>query len=77
MDFNNISEFHNSNFNNSIYNSFSFSNNNYIFLDFNNLENFNKNILKKIKLINKIKNKINLEIRNNLIFLFIILFNKE
>jgi hypothetical protein len=54
-----------------------FFNNNYIFLDFNNLENSNKNILKKIKLINKTKNKISLEIRNNLNLLFIILFNKK
>ena len=73
---NNISEFNYLNSNNSIYNLFSFFNNNYIFLNFNNLESFNKNILKKIKLINKIKNKINLEIRNYLILLFIILFNK-
>ena len=76
INFNNISEFNYLNFNNLLYNSFSFFNNNYIFLNFNNLENFNKNILKKIKLINKIKNKINFEIRNYLILLFIILFNK-
>ena len=76
MDFNNISESNYLNFNDLLYDSFSFFNNNYIFLNFNNLENSNKNILKKIKLINKIKNKINLEIRNCLILLFIALFNK-
>jgi hypothetical protein len=77
IDFNNIFEFYNSSFNNSIYNSFLFFNNNYIFLNFNNIENFNKNILKKIKLINKIKNKIDFEIRNYLFLLFIVLFNKQ
>jgi hypothetical protein len=41
------------------------------------LKNSNKNILKKIKLINKTKNKIDFEIRNNLNLLFIILFNKK
>jgi len=59
---NNISKSNYLNFNNSIYNLFLLFNNNYIFLNFNNLENFNKNILKKIKLINKIKNKIDFEI---------------
>jgi hypothetical protein len=77
VDFDNIFEFYNSSFSNLIHDLFLFSNNNYIFLNLNDLENSNKNILKKIKLINKIKNKIDFKIRNNLNLLFIVLFNKE
>jgi hypothetical protein len=45
IDFDNISKFYNSISNNLAYDLSSFFNNSYIFLDFNNLENSNKNIL--------------------------------
>jgi hypothetical protein len=77
VDLDNISEFHNSSSSNSIRDSSSSSNSSYISLDFNNLESFNKNVLKEIKLINKTKNKIDFEIRNYLFLLFIVLFNEQ
>jgi len=76
IDSDNISEFYNSTSNNLAHNLSLSSNNNYISLDFNNLESSNKDILKEIKLINKTKDKIGLKIRNYLILLFITLFNK-
>jgi hypothetical protein len=77
IDPDNISEFYNSSSSNSIYDLFLFFNSSHISLDFNDLENSNKDILKEIKLINKTKDKIGLEIRNGLNLLFIILFNKK
>jgi hypothetical protein len=76
-DSDNISESNNSSSSDLARDSSSSSNGSYISLDSNDLESSNKDVLKEIKLINKTKDKIGLEIRNCLILLFIALFSEQ